>query len=172
MNEMSIKKFLVNAIEVIATAAILSLILIKFILMPIEVEGSSMYPTLVNGQRGYSFIITRNININRFDIAIIQKTSSKDLLVKRVIGMPNETIECVDNIIYINGEAIKQDFLESDVVTDDFDLITLGPDEYFCLGDNRDVSVDSRVYGPFKKEKILATHAFIYNPLSDLGYRK
>jgi len=165
-----ILKILLNIVEVVAVAAILAFILIKFVLIPVEVEGSSMYPTLINGQKGYSFVISKNIGINRFDIAIIEKTSKDDLLVKRVIGLPGETIEFKDNKLLVNGSVVSQDFLGSDVITDDYGPITLADDEYFCMGDNRSVSVDSRKYGPFKKDKIRATHAFIYSPFENFGY--
>lgn len=129
-----------------------------------------MYPTLHDGDRGFSFIITRNINIERFDICVVDGDDIDYLLVKRVIGLPGETIEYIDNKLYVNGEYIEEDFLSQEVNTYDFS-ITLGENEYYCLGDNRENSNDSRHYGAFKKEEIKSTKFFIYYPFSDFGAR-
>lgn len=128
-----------------------------------------MYPTLHDGDKGFSFIITRNISINRFDICVIDPDDVDYLLVKRVIGLPNETIEYKDNKLYVNGEYIKEDFL-SNAYTYDF-KVTLGEDEYYCLGDNRENSNDSRHYGAFSKDEIKSTKFFAYWPFSDFGMK-
>lgn len=129
-----------------------------------------MYPTLHDGDRGFSFIITRNINIERFDICVIDPDNIDYLLVKRVIGLPGETIEYIDNKLYVNGQYIEEDFLNDDVYTNDF-KVTLNENEYYCLGDNRGNSNDSRFYGAFLKEEIKSTKFFIYYPFNDFGVR-
>lgn len=166
------KSFIEDILEVIIAVAIISFILLKFVLMPCQVNGSSMYPLLQDKEYGYSFKITRNISINRFDICVIEteKEGKERLLVKRVIGMPNETVEYKNNQLYIDGELIKEDYLK-DVNTEDL-KISLGNDEYFCLGDNREVSKDSRYYGPFNGNKIVATKFFVIFPFNKFGVKK
>lgn len=164
-----LKGFLKDLLEAFIIAIVIVILLFQFVLMSVEVSGSSMEPTLCSHERGMSFIITRNIGINRFDICVINSDKSDDFLVKRVIGLPNETIEYKDNKLYINGEYVEEDFLEN-VSTRDFSY-TLGDDEYYCLGDNRGVSRDSRFYGPFTYEEIKATHIFIYYPFPLFGYK-
>ena len=91
------------------------------------------------------------------------KSGKKKLLIKRVIGLPGETVSYKDGQLYINGKAMDEPFLNQDYVNtyedgtfmSDVDPITLGDDEYFCLGDNRPHSSDSRYYGPFKKDDII-----------------
>lgn len=127
-----------------------------------------MYPTLQDGDRGFSFIITRNIAINRFDICVIDSKKADKLIVKRIIGLPNEKVTYKDNKLYINDEYVEETFLGDDVYTEDFEVI-LGDDEYFCLGDNRSVSRDSRYYGAFNKAEIKSTDFFGYFPFSRIG---
>ena len=96
---------------------IVMVILIRtFIITPVRVNGTSMDPTLKNGEIMILNKIKYNKNdIKRFDIVVVKM--DKELLIKRVIGLPNEEIKYVDNKLYINGEYIKEPFLNDDVYT-------------------------------------------------------
>lgn len=118
-----------------------------------------MYPTLHDNDYGVSFIFDKKVE--RFDIVVLKH--DKDLLIKRIIGLPNETIAYKENKLYINGVLKNENYLDSSVLTEDFE-ITLQDDEYFCLGDNRQVSLDSRTYGPFSKKDIFSRHIFLISP--------
>ena len=163
--------FIAQLIRQIIYCVIILNIIINFVFIPCVVDGSSMYPTLHEDDLGYSFIISRNISINRFDIAVIRIDENGQLLVKRLIGMPNETISYKDNKLYINGEYYEEPFLKNDVITNDFS-VTLGDDEYYLLGDNRGVSRDCRYYGPINKSQIVSTHIFVIKPLANFGMKK
>lgn len=164
------KSFLKDTLDVILSSAIIVFILLNFFIFPCRVDGASMDPTLKTDQKGYSFVITKLIGLNRFDICVINVEESNKKIVKRIIGMPSETIEYIDNKLYINGEYYEEPFL-SDVVTNDF-KVTLKDDEYYCLGDNRNISKDSRYYGPFHKKDFKATHMLVVSPLKEFGFRK
>lgn len=153
-------KAFVLAMSVLIVLNIVSM----FFVTPIHIYGQSMEPTYHDGQNGFSMKSSLCLQtLERFDIVIIKndQTNQKSWI-KRIVGMPNETIECKDNTIYIDGKAIKQPFLDEVMgQTSDFGPLVLEDDEYFVLGDNRMVSSDSRVIGPVKKEEIVAKGAWV-----------
>ncbi len=169
--------------DVIITVAVtlaVVLLVTNFLYKPVRVDGSSMYPTLYDKSLGFAGILERTQGIKRFDIVVIQKPDSSEKLVKRVIGLPGETVTFADDILYIDGVVYEQDFLDEEYVnqqkatqsdnlfTKNF-TVTLGDDEYFCMGDNRLHSSDSRYYGPFTSQEIIQVHVYIYWPFSKFG---
>ena len=165
------KSFLKETIETLLISGVILFILLKFFIYPCRVDGTSMYPTLHDNDIGHSFIITKNIGVNRFDICVIKLNDEYGKkIVKRVIGMPNETIEYKDNVLYIDGVKYEEDYLK-DVTTNDFS-VKLNDDEYFCLGDNRNNSKDSRYYGAFSKDMIISTHVLVLYPFNNFGVKK
>ncbi len=169
-----------SIITVFITIAV-SLIMVNFFFMPIVVNGSSMYPTLQDKSYGFSNIFSRRVSgIDRFDIVVVYLEERDENLVKRVIGLPNETITFTNDTLYVNGTPIDQTFLDPEYVkmsqdgsyaglfTNDF-TVTLGDDEYFCMGDNRPRSADSRMYGAFKQSQIVSKDIFIVFPFDLFG---
>ena len=169
MNKERIIKELIDLLKSFLFALIICFLLIKFVMMSVVVNGNSMTPTLYNRDFGFSFVITKNIKINRFDTVVINANDEKKI-VKRVIGLPNETIEFIDDALYINGELIEQDF-KYQGYTQDL-KVTLKSDEYYVLGDNREYSKDSRFYGPFNSKQIVSSHILVLFPFSDFGFDK
>lgn len=167
---MKIKKTLIDIFEIVFISIGIVFVLTNFIFIPVNVEGSSMESTLQNDDFGLSFIITKNLGVNRFDIVVIQSEKTPVMIVKRVIGMPNEIIEYKDNKLYVDGEMVEESFLNDSAKTDDFSY-TLADDEYFVLGDNRGISKDSRYYGVFKKDEFVSSHVFVLWPLDHFGLK-
>lgn len=150
-----------------------------FIVRPIHVEGNSMYPTLDSGSLGFSNVVGyKTSGLKRFDIVIVYLQDTRKYLVKRVVGLPGETVSFKDGDLYINGEEVEQDFLNQEYVssypfqfTEDVEPVALKDNEYYCLGDNRPNSRDSRYYGPFTADEIIAKGAFIFWPFRDFGVK-
>lgn len=135
----------------ILTAILVTIVLIfNHFATVVVIAGESMHPNFENGQ---VVVAKRQYDVWRFDVVTIESKEAKKILIKRVIGLPNETIEYKNNKLYVNGEYKTDPYAFGK--TDDF-TVTLGPDEYLCLGDNREVSYDSRYYGPFTDKEIFA----------------
>lgn len=146
---------------------ILIAVLIKiYIFSPVRVNGTSMSPTLEDGDIMILNEIGYYLNgIDRFDIAVANIDGEK--LIKRVIGLPGEKIEYRDNKLYVNDELVVENFKHED--TDDFSLskfnVEVIPDNhYFLVGDNRGNSKDSRIIGFVHKSKIMGKTKLIVYP--------
>ena len=137
-----------------------------FIATPILVKGRSMYDTLVGNEM---MILNKLAKIDRYDIIVVDEKTD-DYIIKRVIAMPGETIYCKDGNIYVNDKKINDKFAYGE--TADFDTVVLKNDEYFVMGDNREISKDSRIIGPIKKKEIKGTTRFILYPFNKIGFVK
>jgi len=177
MNLERIAKEVFSYIKVIFFTWLAVFTFVNFLFRPVVVEGLSMYPTLHNEDVGISNIVGLKLSgVERFDIVVIERYSNADLIVKRVIGLPNEKIEYIDDKLYINGKYIEEKFLINEYVdeykangnnfTGDFE-VQLGEDEYYCLGDNRPRSSDSRVIGPVNLSQIISKSVYILYPFSN-----
>lgn len=140
--------------KMIYLGLILFTICIVYYFRPVHISGDSMSPTLVNSE---TVLMRKKLffnKIGRNDIIFFQDPyGSGNLVVKRVVGMPNETIYCENGKLFVNG-VICEDKYQLDKNTKNFGPITLSEDEYFVLGDHRDASTDSRVFGGVKNSNI------------------
>lgn len=141
-----------------------------FIITPVQVEGMSMYSTL--DDKEILLLKKYDKSYDRFDVVVFNYNNTK--LIKRVVGLPGDTVEYKDNNLYINGKYIKEEFLKNNQETYDFSLEDLGyetlPDGYyFVMGDNRTNSTDSRVIGLVSAEDIEGTTNFVIFPLNKFG---
>lgn len=118
---------------------------------PIKIQGQSMEPTLHNNSLHYTI---KHSPIDRFDIVVANSNENKTVI-KRVIGLPNDTIEYKNNQLYVNHKKVNEPYLVQPYNQSNF-KITLKDDEYYLLGDNRPVSKDSRALGPFKSNQIIS----------------
>lgn len=146
---------------------IVVVIIRTFLVTPAIVDGASMDKTLEHGQLVLINKIVYKINdIERFDVVVLNNTKEGDKIIKRIIGLPNETIEYKNNKLFINGKLYKEDY----EFTQSYDFsYTTKDNEYFVLGDNRAVSKDSRMLGAFKEEEIVGRVKTRLFPLKKFG---
>ena len=149
---------------------IIALLIRTFLFTPVKVDGSSMYPTLEDGE----ILILKKYDksYKRFDIAVIDYNGEK--LVKRIIGLPGENIKYKNNKLYVDGKIVEEPV---ELETDNFSLLDLGyntiPEDYYLvLGDNRYNSKDSRMIGLIKKDDILGTTSLRIWPIKKIGILK
>ena len=128
-----------------------------FLVTPVIVSGDSMVPTLKDKQPLLLNKINYKINdIKRFDIVVIKSNNNE--IIKRVIGLPGEDVEYKNNVLYIDGHELDNDY---NFDTADFTLKSIcnctkiPDDKYLVLGDNRSVSADSRIIGLIDRKEIL-----------------
>ena len=135
---------------------IIAVILIRtFIITPVRVDGASMDQTLEDGQ---ILLLYKLANVDYGDIVVLDEEKEGEIIIKRIIGMPGDTVSIKDNTVYVNGEEVEEDYAYGE--TSDYEEITLDDDEYFILGDNRPISKDSRYFGPVKEDEIIGKVIF------------
>ncbi len=138
-----------------------------FIITPGVVSGHSMDSTLHDGEVVLVNKIGAKIGINRFDIVVLKYDGGE--IIKRVIGLPGETVKYASNVLYIDGKEVECELNFEE--TDDFTL-KAGKDEYIVLGDNRDISKDSRILGAFKRSDIVGKVNLRILPFRSVGFVK
>ena len=143
------------------------LIIRTFIVTPAIVDGASMDYTLEDGQLVFINKFVYNVkDVERFDIVVLNNEEDNDRIIKRIIGLPNEKIEYNNNQLYVNDKLIEQNYEVEQ--TEDFTVVTK-ENEYFVLGDNRNVSKDSRMLGNFNKKDIVGRVNFRILPFKKFG---
>jgi signal peptidase I len=150
----------------IAGGALLIAVLIKtFLLQAFYIPSLSMDPTLKVNDRVLVNKLSYDLHdVHRGDIVVFESppnesAQTKDLI-KRVIGLPGETVESRDGHIVINGRELDEPYLQPDVTTGPMDKVTVPPDHYWVMGDNRGNSRDSRFFGAIPGSLIIG-RAFI-----------
>lgn len=167
-----------DTIKIFCVVLILYLLLNQFVFQINSVSGPSMQPNLHTGDRIVVNLISKSLGAE-FDHSSIITIHGDQLripvsdIIKRVIGKPGDTIEIREDGVFRNGEKIEEPYLGPGVKTEPknrgFDTVTLGPDQYYVLGDNRSNSTDSRDLGPIPRSAIMGELLFRFYPFSDFG---
>lgn len=136
--------------------ALYALIFYRFVISSCIVEGDSMVPTL---QPGTTKLVNRFIYFfkkpQRGDIIVLSKTQVTPFyLIKRIIAVPGDQVHIKEHRVWINGEKLEEPYVKGKT-TPSLKVIELGKNEYFVLGDNREVSDDSRFWGALNRKEIV-----------------
>ncbi|MDZ5609029.1 signal peptidase I [Bacillus pseudomycoides] len=175
------KKEIVSWIKTIGITLGIAIVVRGVLFTPSLVQGESMMPTLENNERVLVNKIGFNIQgLDRFDIIVFHGKEGYDL-VKRVIGLPGDTIEYKNDVLYVNGKTVDEPYLadyKTEVskgkLTPDFTLEqktgkTKVPEgQVFVLGDNRQVSKDSRMFGFVSEDQIVGKGEAVFWPLQQV----
>jgi signal peptidase I len=170
----SIGTFIYSFIETVVIALVIAVVLYLFIMTPHEVLGNSMHPTYKNGEYLMANKLTYRFGEpQRGDVIIFQYSDTQDFI-KRIVGIPGDTIMIKDGNVFINGQQLNEDdYISESVYTrggdylSEGETISIGEEEYFVLGDNRPHSSDSRTFGPISESKIKGKAWIVYLPISE-----
>jgi signal peptidase I len=150
----------------------LALIIIVFLYQPVKVEGTSMAPLLTDQERIFiNKFVYRFEPIARGDVVVFwYPLDPSKSFIKRVIGLPGELVEIRGGIVWVNGQALAEDYVPAQFV----DRHSFGPTRvpaghYFLLGDHRSSSNDSRVFGAVPSKLIYGKAVFVYWPMERFG---
>jgi signal peptidase I len=156
----------------LAVALGLALVIIVFLYQPVKVEGTSMAPLLSDQERIFiNKFVYRFEPIERGDVVVFWYPLDRSKsFIKRVVGLPGETIEILQGRLYVNGRRISEPYVPANF----FDGSSYGPvrisgDQFFVMGDHRDSSNDSRVFGPVPGRFIYGKAVFAYWPVDHFG---
>lgn len=158
----------------LAVASVVAAAIVFFVYQPVKVEGTSMMPGLVDSER-----IFINKFVYRLGVGGVQRGDTVVFLfpqdptrsyIKRVIGIPGETVEIRRGRVWLNGRELSEPYVP-DEYRDPSDLapVRIPPGHYFVMGDHRSSSNDSRAWGPVPMQAIYGKAVFVYWPLNRIG---
>ena len=167
----SVLREIISWILCILTALVIALLLRTYVFEFVRVDGSSMKPTLVTDERLFVEKLTKlssdGIKINEIVIVHYPDTGNKSY-VKRVVGLPGDTIEVKHGVLIRNGVAVEENFTLDSLMDNDSPETTVPDNCYFVMGDNRNDSLDSRSVGPIDKGSIVGHAVFVIWPLWEM----
>lgn len=168
-NEAKVKSTVMNAVKEILQTAFISLgiflFVYVFLVQPHRVKGESMLPDFKDGE----LLLVEKVSYriykpSRGDVVVFKAPTSTNVdFIKRIIGLPGDTVRVENGFVYINDKKLEEPYEKQE--TRGNLVLTLGNDSYFVLGDNRGGSTDSRVFGPIARSTIEGKAWFVYWPL-------
>lgn len=162
---------LLDGVDSVVWAGVVALFLIHFVVRSFYIPSGSMLPTLhIN-----DFILVNELIYDvtdpvRGDIVVFHppgssKASDKTDLIKRVVGLPHDSIEVKDGTLYLNGQALDEPFIKEPIFKN-FGPKTVEANEIFVMGDNRNDSKDSRYIGTIPYENLVGRAELIFYPVN------
>ncbi len=173
---LAVGAFLLEVVQIVVVAAAIVLPVRYFLIQPFNVRGASMEPNFYDNE----YLIIDELSYRfrepvRGEVVVFRPPLDPgEYYIKRVIGLPGETVEITDGHVYLSNAAypnrveLKEPYLD-DLSTQGKKKVTLAADEYMVLGDNRDESLDSRSFGPIKRSAIVGRAWVRGLPISRAG---
>lgn len=164
-------------IEVVVFAIAIFLFVYLLVMQPHKIKGDSMQPNYPDGE----YLLTDKISYRfaepqRGDVIVFEAPGTNgDEYIKRIIGLPGETIRILQGRVYINDKLLDEEYLNNSVYTNpgsfifDNQSLIIPPNSFVVLGDNRPASSDSRMWGYITRDDIRGKAFFIYWPFEKIG---
>jgi signal peptidase I len=153
-------------------ALALMLVIFVFLYKPVKVEGTSMVPLLSDQERIFINLLAYRFEpIERGDVVVFWYPLDRSKsFIKRVVGLPGEIVEIQQGRLYVNGHAVSEPYVPASFLDgSSFGPVRIPADQYFVMGDHRDSSNDSRVFGPVPRRFIYGKAVFAYWPVDHFG---
>lgn len=169
--------FFIDTMQTILLAASIFIIIYVFLFRPFQVSGESMFPTFKNKEYILTNLITlRFADLQRGDVIVFKApTDNEKDFIKRVIGLPGDSVYLKEGFVYINGNKLNESsYLGSDIRTyggsflKEEEPVTVPQGKYLVIGDNRPFSSDSREWGFLKRNEIIGKSFFVYWPITTM----
>jgi signal peptidase I len=157
-----------------AIAVVLAIVLIVFVYQPVKVEGTSMMPGLTDQERIFINKYTYKMgsgSITRLDLVVFNYPyDPSQSYIKRVVGLPGDTIEIKDGVVFVNGAKLDEPYVPAEYQDHrSFDKRIVPAGQYYVLGDHRSSSNDSRIWGFVARNEIYGKAVFVYWPPTKIG---
>jgi signal peptidase I len=164
------QKELRSWIYLICIAVVISFLLRIYVIQPYRVQMTSMVATLEpNDLVLVEKVSYRFSKPHRGDVVVfIPPNNPKDKYIKRIIGLPGETVSVQSGVVYINGKPLQEPYVDSPM--SDMPEVKVPYDSVFVMGDNRSVSLDSRAFGPVKISSIIGRAVVVYWPINHFQF--
>ena len=162
-------------VVLIVAALLVALVIKTFLFQAFYIPSESMVPTLQVGDRVLVNKLSYDLHdVHRQDVVVFKAPKAAETgdiqdLVKRVIGLPGDTVEARDGRVYVNGTALDEPYLPAGTQTTNLPPTTVPPGYMFVMGDNREASKDSRIFGPVKESAIVGRVFVRIWPLGRIG---
>lgn len=172
--------FFLDILQIVIFAGAIFLVLYLLVMQPHKIKGASMEPNFHDGE----YLLTDKISYRfgepgRGDVIIFKAPGTNgDDFIKRIIGLPGETVSVKEGKVFINNTLLKESYLPIDFTTGpgtflpEGALATVPAGHFFVFGDNRNHSADSRSFGFIEKSSIIGKAWFLYWPINNLGVIK
>jgi len=163
---------IIETLDACIFAAVLSLVIITFVVQAFYIPSGSMEPTLMVDDRILvAKFLYRFEPVQRGDVIVFRYplNPSRDF-VKRVIGLPGQHVQLKEGVVYVDGARVSEKGYTIRPDFGNYGPITVPPNEYFVLGDNRNNSEDSRFFGYVPRANIIGRAVFIYWPPQRIGF--
>ncbi len=168
MKSSKILNFLLDLIEVTFIGVAVFVVVYLFIGQPLEITGTSMEPTLDNGEMIIAEKMTSRLDkLKRGDIVVFKQPENKNVFViKRIVGLPGDTITLTKASVYVNGSELNEDYVKTHqiLVGTEEENIEVPLGSYFLMGDNRGNSTDSRKWGPIAQQDVVGKAVIVFSP--------
>jgi signal peptidase I len=161
-------------VGIIAVAIVVALIVKAVALQAFYIPSESMFPLLTEGDRVLVNKLSYKFgDVDRGDIVVFERPpgepdTSITHLIKRVIGLPGDTVESIDGVLYVNGVAQEETYVPEGAVTEGLPKTVVPKDMLWVMGDNRENSGDSRIFGAIDEDIVVGKAEVVVWPVNKL----